>query len=164
MKPGRTAGFMRIDHNLIFCSLLRNVHIVIHHPLPVMILATRNDPAHITGFNSIVAVLFHELVGIVHSAFVICNRARNLMMHDEFHTFFFSIVLQFFHIEIRIWSHKIEHFFFPFTVPILPSNIPSFHQYTIKTMISSKFDIAFCIFSCCAMPAIWSKIFPIRSL
>ena len=44
----RFGGFVSIDHNLVVCSFLYSMEIMVVHPLAVVMFATWNDIAHIT--------------------------------------------------------------------------------------------------------------------
>ena len=61
-----------IDHNVMFCSLLNAMKIVVNHALAVMIFATWNDIAYISAFNGVITILVHELIGFLHATFIVC--------------------------------------------------------------------------------------------
>ena len=65
---------MGIDHDMMLRSLLNGMEIVVVHPLAVMILAERQDIAHVTALHCIIAILLHKIVCSIHVAFVITYR------------------------------------------------------------------------------------------
>ena len=65
---------MGIDHDMMLRSLLNGMEIVVVHPLAVMILAERQDIAHIAALHRIVAILLHKIVGSIHVTLVITYR------------------------------------------------------------------------------------------
>ena len=65
---------MGIDPDMMFRSLLNSMEIVVVHPLAVMILAERQDIAHITALHCIITILLHKIVGSIHVTLVITYR------------------------------------------------------------------------------------------
>src|SRR5579872_6670067 len=76
LKARRPHRLMRIQHDMMFRGLLRHPHIMIHHPLSVMMLAPRNDLADITRLHGGVTKAVHQPEGSVHLPFIIGDRAR----------------------------------------------------------------------------------------
>ena len=70
----RSHWFMSIHHNSTVSSLLKYTIIMIHHPLSIMILATRDNTTNITRFNRMIAILFHKIKSFVNTTFVISCR------------------------------------------------------------------------------------------
>lgn len=65
------------------------------------------------------------------------------MVHNHFYTFTCCILMNFFYIKIWIRCDKVKYVIFALAKPIFPSLIPSFYQYTIKSMCGSKINITF---------------------
>ena len=65
---------MCVNHNLIVSGLFHGIKIVVYKPLAEMIAPCRNDFADITALYSIIAVVFHKLVSLIHTALVVTHR------------------------------------------------------------------------------------------
>ena len=139
----RTYCLVSINHNLVIGCLFNGIKIVIIHPLSVVVLTARNDIAYITALHSIVTVVYHELVSLVHMTFVVAYRSRSFMVHHQTYTFASCILLQFFHVKVWVRSHKVEYIVLALTEPIFPTFVPSFYQYLAESVFCRKIDIAF---------------------
>ena len=139
----RTYCLVSINHNLVIGCLFNGIKIVIIHPLSVVVLTARNDIAYITALHSIVTVVYHELVSLVHMTFVVAYRSRSFMVHHQTNTLAGCILLKFFHVKVRVRSDKVEHIILALTEPIFPTFVPSFYQYLAKSVFCCKIDIAF---------------------
>ena len=73
-KAGRADCLMGVDHHLVLCSLGHSIEIVVHHPLAVVVFAPREDIPDITALHGIIAVVVHQLVGLLHVPFIIADR------------------------------------------------------------------------------------------
>ena len=73
-------------------SLLDSVEVVVHHTLAVVVLTARDDVAYIATLDSGVAVVDHELVGLLHVTLVVRDRAGSLVVHDDLHALSLSVV------------------------------------------------------------------------
>ena len=111
-QSGRPNGFMGIYTNLIIGGFGHCIEIVIVHPLSVMMFTTWDDITHITTLHCIISIVHHELISLVHMAFVITYGSRSFVVHHQLHTFAGSIGIQHLHIKIGIRSHKIEYIIF----------------------------------------------------
>ena len=85
-------GLVGIDGDLMLSSLLDSVEVVVHHALTVVVLTARDDVAYIATLDSGVAVIDHELVGLLHVALVVRDRAGSLVVHDDLHALSLSVV------------------------------------------------------------------------
>lgn len=148
---------MGIYTNLIVGGFLHGIEIVIIHPLTIMMFSPRNDITYITTLHRIISVINHELIGFIHMTFVVAYRSRCFMMHHQFHTFTLSILIQHFHVKVRICSNKVEYIIFGVTEPVFPSFIPSFNQYLVKSMFGSKINVTFYILIVSTMLAVWLR-------
>ena len=113
------------------------------HPLSIVVLTTWNNVAYIATFYRIISVVCHELVCLVHVAFIVTYRSRSFMMHHQFYAFACSVALKFFHIEVGIGSYKIKHIIFAFSEPVFPTFIPAFYQYLVESMLCCKINVTF---------------------
>ena len=76
------------------------------------------------------------------------------MMHDEFHPFRSRVVPKSGQVEIRIWSHEVENPLFHVAEPVFPSDVPSFHQHAVETVLGREIYVFPYIFSGGPMPAV----------
>ena len=142
-KSCRTYSFVSIYTDLIISSFSHSIEIVVVHPLTIMMFTARNHIAYIATLYCIVTVVYHKLVSFINMTFIIAYGSRSFMMHHQFHTFALSIFVQHLYIKVRIRSYKIKHIIFGVTEPIFPSFVPTFYQYLIKSIFSSKVYITF---------------------
>ena len=56
---------MGIDHDMVLGSLGHGIEVVVDHPLSVVVLTAGDDVAHVAALHGVVAILLHELVGLV---------------------------------------------------------------------------------------------------
>ena len=73
-KAGRADCLMGVDHHLVLCSLGHSIEIVVHHPLAVVRFASWEDVAYVTTLHCVIAVVIHQLVGLLHVPFIIADR------------------------------------------------------------------------------------------
>ena len=66
---------MRVDHDLVLGSLLDGIQVVVVERLAVMMLATGQHVAYVSALYGVVAILVHQIVGILHAALIIARRA-----------------------------------------------------------------------------------------
>ena len=64
---------MGIDHDMVLCSLYNGIVIMVDGGLAVMIVSVRDDRAHISALDGIVAVFVHEGVGLLHPMLVVAG-------------------------------------------------------------------------------------------
>ena len=62
---------MAVDHDMMLGRLFEDIHIVVVHRLRVVEIAAGDDVAHIAGLHGIIAILVHELEGILQVAFIV---------------------------------------------------------------------------------------------
>ncbi len=86
-KSGGTNGFVGVHHNLMLGCFGDGIQIVVVEPLTVVVFAARNHISNISALDSVVAILVHELVGLVHVALIVAHRCGCLMVHHQAHTF-----------------------------------------------------------------------------
>ena len=67
----RAYSLVSIDHDVMLCSLLDGVEIMIVHPLSVMMLALRQYVSHISALHCIISVLVHKIICSLHVALII---------------------------------------------------------------------------------------------
>ena len=65
---------MRIDHDMVFGSLGHTVEVVIVHPLAKVMFSAWDDVAYIPALYGIVAILFHQFIGLIEMTLIIANR------------------------------------------------------------------------------------------
>lgn len=62
---------MSIDHDLVVCSTLDGMLVVIDSDLAVVVLTTRDEVADIAALHRIIAIVLHQLIGLVHVLLVV---------------------------------------------------------------------------------------------
>ena len=156
IRPGpaqsrRTHRLMGIDHYLIFGGLGDGIQIMVYHPLAVMLFPARKHISDITGFDGIVAVVFHKCICCVEMPFVVSYGSGSLVMHDHFHTFGLGIVTDFLKIEIRIRSHEIEDIVLKMAEPVLPALVPALDKHSVEAVFRGEVNVFLHICSSCSM-------------
>ena len=63
-------------------------------------------------------------------------------MHHKAYALRVRIIVQRLDIEIRIRGHEIENIVLGIAEPVLPADIPPFHQKLVETVLRGKIDIA----------------------
>ena len=111
-QSSRANSLVCIHHNFMIRSFLHRIQIMIIQPLTVVVFTTWDDIANISTLHRIVTVIFHKLISFIHMTFIVTHRCRSLMMHHQLHSFTSSILIQHFHIKIRIRSNEVEHIVF----------------------------------------------------
>ena len=76
------------------------------------------------------------------------------MMHDEFHPFRSRVVSKSGQVEIRIRCHEIEYTFLHVSEPVFPSDIPSFYQDCIKSVVRGEINVFLYIFRIGSVPSV----------
>ena len=110
--------------------------------------------AYIATLYRVIAIIRHELIGLVQMAFIIAYRSRRLMMHHQPDPSAVCISIQHLHVKVGIGRHKVEHEVTRAPSPTFPSFVPAFHQYLVETMFGGKVYIASHSFISGAMPAV----------
>ena len=128
---------------------------MIIHPLPVMMLTTRNDITNISTFHGIIAMICHKLISFIQMTFIVTNESRCFMMHHQSYSFTPGIIIQHFYIKIRIRSNKVKDKISGTSSPTFPTFIPTFHQDLIHVMFGCKIDISFHILIIGSMTTVW---------
>ena len=108
-QTGGTCSLMRIHHNMVFGSLGYAVEVVVVHYLRVVVLASRNDVAHIAALYGVVAVAVHQLISRLKVALVVHNRTRGLVVHHQLHALRVGIVVESLDVEVGIRCLEVEH-------------------------------------------------------
>ncbi len=140
---GGAYSFVSVYHDFVVRCFLHRIQIVVVHPLSIVVLATWNDIAYIAAFYRIISVVCHELVCLVHVAFIVTYRSRSFMVHHQFYAFACSVTLKLFYIEVRIGGYKIEDIIFAFPKPVFPTFVPAFYQYLVESMLCCKINVTF---------------------
>ena len=151
---GRTYSFVGVYHDFVVRSFLHCIQIMIVHPLSVVMFSTRNDITYITTLDSIVSVIYHKLISSIQMTFIVARGSRSFVMHHQLHSFCLRISIEHFQIEVGIRSNKIKNIIFGMAEPVLPTLIPTFHQYLVKSMQRRKVNITFHIVIIRSMPSV----------
>ena len=132
---------MAIHHDVMLGCCLDDTLIVIVHQLAVVILATWDDVAYITGLHCIITILVHQVEGILQVALVVEGRSGSLVVHHQLDTLGVCVVVEHLDVEVWIWSHEVEDIELLMTEPVLPTFIPTFYQHFLKSVLGCKVDI-----------------------
>ena len=76
------------------------------------------------------------------------------MVHNKFNTLLLGVVTQIRQIKIRVWGYKVKHLILKVAKPVLPANVPTLHQQSVKAVICGKINVAFHVGSVSAMTAV----------
>ena len=139
----RTNCLVCIHHNLVLSRLLNTILIVINHPLRIVMLANRQQIAHISRFHRWIFIFVHKLIRRIQPSLIVAYRTRRLVVHNHLHTLTLGILVNTLYIKVWIWCHKVIHKVLLVAEPVFPTDIPSFYQYATKAILSSKVNIAF---------------------
>ena len=134
-------GLVGIDGDLVLSSFLDSVEVVVDHTLTVVVLTTWDDVAHVAALDGGVAIVDHELVGLIHMALVVPDRARGLVVHNDLHALALSVVTELSDIEVGIRSDEVEDAILAVTEPVFPTDIPAFDQDGIEAVLRSEVDV-----------------------
>ena len=124
-KTSRTYCLMSIYHNLVISSLFNSILIMINHSLSIMMFTFGYYITNITTFNSLISIIHHKLICLIHTTFIIAYSTRCFVMHNHLYASGLGIIPYFRQIKIRIGGNKIKYIFLKITKPIFPTDIPS---------------------------------------
>ena len=65
------------------------------------------------------------------------------------------ILVQSLDVEIGIWSNEVEHVAFPHIRPVFPSDVPTFNEHLVESVVGSEVDISLHLFRIGGMTAVW---------
>ena len=69
----RTHHLVAVEHYLVLCSLLHNIHVVVDERLAVVVLADRKDVTYVTALDRVVAILVHEFESLVEVTLIVAH-------------------------------------------------------------------------------------------
>ena len=105
-------------------------------------VATRDDVTYITCLHSVVAVFVHQFEGLLDMTFVVLCGTGGLMVHQDLHTLGMGIVVEHLQVEVGVGGHKVEDIALPHVCPVLPTDVPTFNENLVETILGCKVDIA----------------------
>ncbi len=112
-------------------------------PLAVVVLTSRNDVAHVAAFDRGVPVAVHQLIGLVEVPLIVADGGGGLVVHHHLHPLALRVAVDLVDIEVRIGGLKVEDIILGVAEPVLPADVPPFHQHGVEAMLRGKVDIAF---------------------
>ena len=59
-------------------------------------------------------------------------------MHEEFHTLGMCIFIESLDIKVRIWGHEVEDIVLVAVRPVLPADIPTFHEDLVEAVLCGE--------------------------
>ena len=130
-----------VDRDLVLSSLLDSVEVVIDHALAVVVLSSGDDVAYVATLDGGVAVIDHELVGLLHVTLIVCDRAGGLVVHDDLHALAPSIVTELSDIEIRVRGDEVKDTILAMAKPILPADVPTLDEDGIEAVLGGEVDV-----------------------
>ena len=139
---------------MVLGGFLHTVLIVVIHPLAVVMLAARKEVAYIPGFDRRVFVLVHELVRRVEPTLIVTDGTGCLMVHNHLHSFGLGVVMNALDIKIGVRSDEVIDEVFLVSEPVFPTDVPTFDEDTVKTILGSEVDITFHVSGVGAMTAV----------
>ena len=137
-KARGTGCLVGVDHDVVLGGLLHGIEIVVVHGLRVVMVAAGNDVSHVTGLHGVVAVIIHQLVGLLHPSLIVGDAGGSLVMHHELHALGVGIVVEILDIEVGIGRDEVEHIPFPAVGPVFPAHVPSFHQHLREAVLGGE--------------------------
>ena len=150
----RTCCLVSIYHDVVLGGSLNDTLIVIVHELAVVIFASRNDVADVSGLNGIITILVHQAESILQVALVIECCRRCLVVHHQLNALRMGIVVEHLYVEVGIRRHEVEDIELLVSEPVFPSFVPSFYQNLLQTVLCSEVDITLHLIVCCTMCAV----------
>ena len=117
-------------------------------------VAARDDITHVARLHSIVAIMVHQLEGLLHVALVVLRGRRGFMMHQNLHTLRVGIGVEHLDVEVGIGCLEVEHIAFPHVRPVFPTYVPSFHQHLVKSVLGGEVDVTFHLLVVCGMTSV----------
>ena len=135
---------------------------MVHHPLPVMIFAFRNNFSYVTRLHNVHTIFLHQFVSRIQLFFICSGSGRSFVVHYYIHSFRLPIFHYLIKIIIGIRSYKIENAFTVFeSYPMFPSCIPAFHEHRTNTIFCGKINKRFRIYGSSTMHSMGFSIFSI---
>ncbi len=153
-QAGRTHGLVGIDHDMVLGGLHNGVMVVVDEGLAVVVLAVRDDLAHIAALHGIVPILVHEVIGLLHPTLVIDGGRRTFMMHDQADTLLVRILVQGRQVKVRIRGDEVEDEVLLVPVPVLPAFVPTLDEEGVEAVLRGKVDVTAHIFIVRAVTAV----------
>ena len=140
-QTGGAYCLVAINHYFIISSATGYMDVMVVHPLGRVVFITGDDITYVTGFHSMITIVYHELEGLIQLAFVVGSIGGCFVMHHHLHAFFFGVTLQLFNVEVGIGFVEEELTIFPVRSPVFPTFVPAFYQYSVDAMGGGKVDI-----------------------
>ena len=122
-------------------SLLDAVEIVVVGRLRIMVVASRNDVAHIAALHGIISILVHKRIGCLQMTLVVLCGSARLVVHHQFHALGVGIVVEILYVEVGIRCLEVEHIVLVMTEPVFPSDVPTLYQHLLKSVLGSEVDV-----------------------
>ena len=141
-QAGRADGFMGVDHDVVLGRLDDGIVVMVDDRLAVVILAVRDDLADVAALDGVVAILVHEVVGLLHPALVINGGRGTFMVHDQAHALAVGIGVKGRQVEVRIRGDEVEDVVFLLAVPVFPAFVPAFDQQAVEAVLGGEVDVA----------------------
>ena len=159
VRPGaaqarRAHRLVGVDHDMVLRGLHDGVVVVVDERLAVVILAVRDDLAHVTALHGIVAVLVHQVIGLLHPALVIDGGRGAFVVHDEADALAVGILVQRRQVEVRIRGDEVEDEVLLVAVPVLPAFVPALDEETVEAVLGGEVDVAADVLVVRAVPAV----------
>ncbi len=155
---GGSCGLVGIDHDVVLRRLGDTAQVVVVHLLREMVVATRYDVAHIATLHGIIAILVHEIVGILHVTLIVDHARRSLVVHHELHALAVGVLVERLDVEVGIRGKEVEHIVFHVSRPVFPSFVPSLDEHLREAIGGGEVDIPAHLLIGCPMLAVGLRL------
>ena len=149
-----SGGLVRIHHDMVLGGLFHSMQVMVVHILAVVMLATRNDVAHIAGLHSIVTIFVHQLVGIFHIALIVGDAGAGLVVHEQLHSLAVGILVEHVDVKVGVGDLEVKHIILPHAGPVFPTGVPALHEHLAQVVAGGKVDVSLHIGVVGAMAAV----------
>ena len=152
---------MGVHHDVMLGSLFDAVEVVVVHRLRVVVVATRDDVAHVARLHGVVAIAVHQRVGLLEVAFVVLRARRGLVVHEQFHALRVGIVVEALQVEVGVGGLEVEDVALPAVRPVFPAHVPALYEHLVESVLGSEVDVAAHFFCRSTMVAVGSCFHPV---
>ena len=147
---------------MVLGSLLDDIEIVVVHALRVVMVTAWDDVSYISCLYSIVAIVVHQLEGLLDMSLIVLGRAGCLVVHQQPDTLGVGIVVQHLDVEVGIGSHEVKDITLPHVGPVFPAYIPAFDEYLVESVLGGEVDVALHVLVVGLMRAVGLHLAPVN--
>ena len=137
-EAGELDGLMHVERDAMGGGLLHHALVVVDHPLPVMMLALRDDLAGITGLHRVDSEPLVLREGRLHFRLISRDVAARFLVPDQRHAFLPRVRGDGFEVEVGIGFGEAEAVA---VEPGLPALVPAFDQQAADSNRRSEINV-----------------------